>query len=216
MTRNIWVVVVVAMLVAGGWWYLNQSSAAKFAITQRNANAGNKALTPRLPASEGSESNLGVYTDLPNGICGGAIPMRNIKTIPNIGCFVLTSDQSVSGKINGRAVTLSIDISGQPVFNVDGKVITSTFDPQNPGPLQTNDPGVTNTAIGGYHIGSQPCNNNVNNCPTSIEPITFNGDKSIIFAVSQCIGNGCAAAQWLFDELKARQRLFDERKSRQK
>jgi hypothetical protein len=69
---------------------------------------------------------LGRYTDTLSNICGRNRVDVNPTKIPFIGCFALKAGMSLSGDIDGRAVTIRVSPHGEEIVEVDGVAIRQT------------------------------------------------------------------------------------------
>jgi hypothetical protein len=94
------------------------------------------------------------YIEMINSIWGETL---SEKVIPAFGRFTLYPGQSAKGKVNGRAVIVSVSDSSQPELQVDEKKITGWY---------------------------TPCGEDNKNCQTIITIMNQNSDKSITFDVS--------------------------------
>lgn len=69
---------------------------------------------------------LGRYADTLSNICGRNRVDVNPTKIPFIGCFALKAGTSLSGQIDGRAVTIRVSPHGEEIVEVDGVPIRQT------------------------------------------------------------------------------------------
>ena len=69
---------------------------------------------------------LGRYTDTLSKICGRNRVDVNPSKIPFIGCFALKAGTSLSGDVDGRAVTIRVPLQGEEIIEVDGNAVRRT------------------------------------------------------------------------------------------
>ena len=69
---------------------------------------------------------LGRYADTLSKICGRNRVDVNPTKVPFIGCFALRAGTSLSGDIDGRAVTIRVSLHGEEIVEVDGVAIRRT------------------------------------------------------------------------------------------
>jgi len=145
-------------------------------------------------------SRLGTYANLPNQICGQKGVAWDITTIPQIGCFALSSGKSATGTFLGITIVVSVGADGNEVITADGKPIPD--DPRQT-PLKINNINV----LGAGGVSLCPESNRsvgTSGCVAGIEVISRNSDKSINYYVSQCFDNGqwCVTNQENWDRIR--------------
>jgi hypothetical protein len=149
-----------------------------------------------------ADSPLGVYSK-PSTFCGGGTIAQNPTTIPQIGCFHLSSGHAASGTFSMHRVEVSLDNAGNEAFKVDGALITDTGNTAS----GTNLAYVGAGGVAGYRFCEGPTDRN-NGCPASITIYSRAADKSVLFMVSQCMGpkyRVCVLTQENWDYEKSRQ-----------
>jgi hypothetical protein len=100
---------------------------------------------------------LGIYNRLPDQICGKQGVRWNPKELPRIGCFGLSSGSSASGIIDGLQLEVAVDSKGEESCKIDG----------------------TAAACDGC------VNKGGRDCPTTLNVISRNSDKSIFLYFSR-------------------------------
>jgi hypothetical protein len=133
---------------------------------------------PELP---GPFPGLGIYSNVIKQSCGkqGANGARwNPKDIPFIGCFGLSSGNSVTGRLAGRQVEFAVDEMGRENCKVDGVVVVRTVR------QRTN---VPNVIWGCEHLTFCVDEERID-CTTSVTIISHNSDKSVYFQIAQRVG----------------------------
>jgi len=146
-------------------------------------------------------SRLGVYGKL-SAYCGTEEIVRNIQTIPAIGCFSLSAGHGAVGTFASHRVEVSVDDAGNEVFKVDGALLVETHDNAS----GTQLPYVGVGGVAGYRFCEGPTDRNTG-CPASITIFSRNSDKTILFMVSQCFPpeyHLCVTTQQNWDFEKSR------------
>jgi hypothetical protein len=163
------------------------------------------ALAAAAASPHAQDSNLGNYGQ-PSTYCGHAPIPVNGTSIPQIGCFVLSSGRSAQGTLAGHLVNVSVDAKGQEVFAVDGTVVVETFEPKKQPSRFTNLPFVHTRGVAGYGI-CQVATDDA--CPVNITVFDRRPDKTILFVVSECLAPGyrvCVSTQENWDYELSRSR----------
>lgn len=119
-------------------------------------------------------SPLGAYGQLSTYCGNGAIP-RDPVSIPALGCFYLSANQSASGDFVGHRIRLTVDALGSETYAVDGTTILST------GIRSTNVADVKPSSSG-YAL----CLPDGDKCPIRLDVFSRNPDHTVLFTVSQC------------------------------
>jgi hypothetical protein len=89
----------------------------------------------------GAPSSLSNFYGGANKFCGTEAIPRDDETIPWIGCFILSANNSASGTFANYRVKVTVEASGKEVFTVEDTVIKQVRFPQPP-ILRTNVPYV--------------------------------------------------------------------------
>ena len=144
------------------------------------------ALIASLVASsahaENASSPLGSYANL-STYCGHDPIQTDPATIPEFGCFRLTSKHTASATISTHVVQVGVGDDGNEFFSADGIQIEEVPDPSRKPPHKINLPFV-NEASSGYGF----CENDATGyCPVHITVFSRDPDKSVLFMVSHCL-----------------------------
>jgi len=127
---------------------------------------------PRLP-----------YYARANSYCGKGPIENNPVTIPQIGCFLLSTGHSANANFSTHHIEVAVDDSGMEVLKADGSLIKRT----NGTPTQTNLDYVKDSGSGIAVCASKSDMETIHRCPAAITVFKRNSDKSILFMVSECL-----------------------------
>lgn len=118
---------------------------------------------------------------MPKTYCGTDDVLRDVTTIPWIGCFILSAGHSATGRLSNHRIEVTVGADGNEVFTADGTAIVINRPPQRPA-SGTNVPYV-HVVGSGYGFcedaGTSPC-------PANIGVFSRNADHSVLFTVSEC------------------------------
>lgn len=174
---------------------------AKSALFVLATTAGLLALAP-TKAQGPADSPLGVYSKT-STYCGKEAIPQNPLTIPQVGCFHLSSRHTASGTFSTHRVEVSVDDTGNEVFKVDGTLVSDTRNTAS----GTNLAYVGAGGVAGYRFCEGPADRNTG-CPARISIYSRDADKSVLFMVSECLApqyHLCVLTQENWDYERSRQ-----------